>query len=252
MHRPGHQQGIWLPPHQPSRHVDHHAVDVQDLPPDRKGQIRDPPSQQVDHDDRAKQRQQQLEQQVGTGPPADRIGQDRPDPAEGARLRAQRRRRLDLHSQQPPGQAAVDRAEPPGAQQGHHQQWQPKQHAGETERQPQAEGEGDQDEHEAGNREQQPEGRVLDLPAGLPGERSPQQLPRGLPDPDPVVRGPGRGTESPAGVAEVPRHALSGADGTAGRPCWPVTGLVLSMTEPPLLFSSIRVNRARHERSVPP
>ena len=231
MHRLDHQQGIWLPPHQPSRHVDHHAVGVQDLPPDRKGQIRDPPSHQVDHDDRAQHREQQLEQQVGTGPPAGRIGQHRPDPAEGARLRAQRRRRLDLHPQQPAGQAAVDRAEPPGAQQGHHQQRHPDQHASETERHPQADGEGDQDEHKAGNREQQPEHRELDLPPGIPGERRPQQLRRGLPEPDPVARGSGGATAGATGSAKVPRHTSAGADGTPGRPCWPVTGSALSMTE---------------------
>ena len=39
--------GFGLPPLQPPRHGDHHAVDVQDLPPDREGQIGEPVHQHV-------------------------------------------------------------------------------------------------------------------------------------------------------------------------------------------------------------
>ena len=49
MYRTGHQQGVWFPPHQPPGHVGHHAVDVQDLPPNREGQVGEPPKQQVGH-----------------------------------------------------------------------------------------------------------------------------------------------------------------------------------------------------------
>ena len=121
----------------------------------------------------AEHRERQLEQQVGIGPPADGIGQDRPGPAEGARLRTQRRWRFDPHSQQPAGQAAVDRAEPPGAQQGHHQQRQPDQHAGETQRHPKPTVTATTMNIKPGIREQQSEGRVLELPLAIPGERLP-------------------------------------------------------------------------------
>ena len=192
MHGIRHQYGVWFPPREPPGDVDHDAVGVQDLPPDRKEQVGEPPEQQVGQDDHAKHRQRQLEQQVGTGPPADGIGQDRPGPPEGASLRTQRRRRRDLQSQQPACQAAVDRAEPPGAEQGHHQQRQPDQHASETERQSQADGDGDHDKHKARNCEQKSEGRKFDLPPTIPGERLPQQAQYGLPEPDPVATGPGR------------------------------------------------------------
>lgn len=58
-------------------------IDVQDLPPDRKDQVRQR-EKQVGRDYRAEQRERQLEKQVGTGPPADRIGQGGAGPAEGA------------------------------------------------------------------------------------------------------------------------------------------------------------------------
>ena len=225
MHRPGHQQGVRLPPHQPPRQVDHHAVHVQDLPPDRKRQIGEPPQQQVGRDDHGERRERQLEQQVAASPPTSGIGQGRPGPAQGACLRAQRRRRHDLQSQQPAGQVAVDRAELPGPQQDTISSGSPTSIPGETERQPETDGDSGHDEGKAGNREQQSEGRVPDLPRGIPAERRAQQPQRGLPEPDPVTRGAGRARGRCGGSREGAAPPIAGRGGPLVRPAGRSPGL---------------------------
>ncbi len=174
------QERVRRPPLQPARHVDHDAVGVPERPPDRERQVRDAVQHDVEAEEHAEHRQRQLQQQVGAGPPAGPVGQQRPEPASapgwassggGAGIR------------HPIIRAASRRfspAQPPGHQRDRRQQRQPDQHAGRAERQAEAGAERGHDDDEAGNRQRQPEDRVAALPPGRspgrPAERVKEQL----------------------------------------------------------------------------
>ena len=84
----GHQHRVRRPPGQPPRHLDHHAEERAGSPTRSGTSGRRPRRPARSTRDHGEHRERQLEQQVGTGPPADRIGQPRPDPAEERRAAA--------------------------------------------------------------------------------------------------------------------------------------------------------------------